>query len=76
MWLVDRYKTIKSIYKLICNTLTPQIKGKYGATNLMFPFEVSFPFPRDDTLIPWACGPQDSGVHIRQNTHAHVTTIN
>ena len=27
------------------------------------------------TLIPWACGPRDLGVHIRQNTHAHVTTI-
>ena len=26
------------------------------------------------TLIPRACGPQDSGVHIRQNTRAHVTT--
>ena len=27
------------------------------------------------TLIPWACGPWASGVHIRQNTRAHVTTI-
>ena len=27
------------------------------------------------TLIPRACGPRASGVHIRQNTHAHVTTI-
>ena len=27
------------------------------------------------TLIPRACGPRDSGVHIRQNTRAHVTTI-
>ena len=26
-------------------------------------------------LIPRACGPRDSGVHIRQNTHVHVTTI-
>ena len=23
---------------LLCNTLTPQIKGKYSATGLMFPF--------------------------------------
>ena len=28
------------------------------------------------TLIPRACGPRDSGVHIRQNTRVHVTTIN
>ena len=27
------------------------------------------------TLIPWACGPRDSGVHIRKNTRVHVTTI-
>ena len=27
------------------------------------------------TLIPRARGPRDSGVHIRQNTRAHVTTI-
>ena len=27
------------------------------------------------TLIPRACGPRDSGVHIRQNTRVHVTTI-
>lgn len=27
------------------------------------------------TLIPWACSPQDEGAHIRQKTHAHVTTI-
>ena len=26
-------------------------------------------------LIPRACGPRDSGVHIRQNTRVHVTTI-
>ena len=26
-------------------------------------------------LIPRACGPWDLGMHIRQNTHAHVTTI-
>ena len=23
---------------ILCNTLTPQIKGRCGATNLMFPF--------------------------------------
>ena len=27
------------------------------------------------TLSPRACGPRASGVHIRQTTHAHVTTI-
>ena len=27
------------------------------------------------TLSPWACGPRASGVHIRQITCAHVTTI-
>ena len=27
------------------------------------------------TLIPRACGPRASGVHIRQNTRAHVKTI-
>ena len=26
------------------------------------------------TLSPWACGPQASGVHIRQTTHASVTS--
>ena len=25
-------------------------------------------------LSPWACGPQASGIHIRQNTRAHVIT--
>ena len=25
-------------YTYVCNTLIPQIKGKCGATNLMFPF--------------------------------------
>jgi len=28
------------------------------------------------TLCPRACGPWASGVHIRQTTRAHVTTIN
>ena len=27
------------------------------------------------TLSPRACGPQASDVHIRQTTHAHITTI-
>ena len=27
------------------------------------------------TLSPRACGPQASGVHIRQTTHAHGITI-
>ena len=27
------------------------------------------------TLSPWACGPWALGVHIKQTTHAHVTTI-
>ena len=27
------------------------------------------------TLIPWACGHRDSGVHIRQATHVRVTTL-
>ena len=27
------------------------------------------------TLSPWACGPQASGVYIRQTTYAHGTTI-
>ena len=31
--------------------------------------------PNMYTLVSWACGPQDSGVHIRQNTRVHVTTI-
>ena len=26
-------------------------------------------------LSPWACGPQALGIHIRQSTRAHVTTI-
>ena len=26
-------------------------------------------------LIPWACGPRASGIHIRQIPRAHVTTI-
>ena len=24
------------------------------------------------TLIPWACGPRDSSIHVRQNAHAYV----
>ena len=32
--------------------------------------------PDMHTLIPWACGPRDSGVHIRKNIRVHVTTIN
>ena len=27
------------------------------------------------TLIPRACGPRASGIHIRQIPHGHVTTI-
>ena len=27
------------------------------------------------TLIPRACGPRTSGIHIRQIPHGHVTTI-
>ena len=27
------------------------------------------------TLIPRACGPRDLGVHIRQNTRAHVVPM-
>ena len=26
-------------------------------------------------LSPWACGPRALDIHIRQSTHAHVTTI-
>ena len=31
--------------------------------------------PDMNALIPWACGPQASGIHIRQIPHAHITTI-
>ena len=31
--------------------------------------------PDISTLSPWACGPQALGAHIRQTTHACVTTI-
>ena len=32
------YKTINNeTIKYICTTLTPQVKGNHGATNLMFP---------------------------------------
>ena len=26
-------------------------------------------------LSPWACGPRASGIHIRQITNGHVTSI-
>ena len=31
--------------------------------------------PDINVIIPWACSPQASGIHIRQIPHAHVTTI-
>jgi len=31
--------------------------------------------PYISTLCTWACGPWASDIHIRQTTHAHVTTI-
>ena len=30
--------------------------------------------PNMYALKPWACGPQASGIYIRQIPHAHVTT--
>ena len=36
---------------------------------------VTHDLPDMSTLSPWTCGPQASGVHIRQTTCACVTTI-